>query len=211
MSNRWLALFGFFSMLLSAADKKLPIDETSNTMLDISVAPPLDKEQIKQELGGDPGVDIIVVRVTARPITDKPVQLSRDDFLLISGKDGQRSEPFEPGQLAGSDTVAVMPNGQRNGLGDHRPTVGLIGVGIGTGSSPGTGPVPDFKGQESRDKNTNPLLAAINAKILPDKEINETVTGLLFFQISGKVKAKDLELRYKGPGGAMALRFKPDK
>ena len=57
----------------------------------------------------------------------------------------------------------------------------------------------------------NPLLEALNAKILPEKEITEPVSGLLFFQIVGKVKAKDLELHYKGPAGPMALRFKGDK
>ncbi|HEX5230180.1 MAG TPA: hypothetical protein VFW44_20850 [Bryobacteraceae bacterium] len=213
MSYRRLAMVGLFATLLSAAaDKKLPLEETSNTLLDISVAPPLDREQIKQELGGDLGADIVAIRVTARPITDKPVQLTLDDFLLISGKDGQRSEPYAPGQLAGSDTLAMTPNGQRHGLGDHHPTVGIGGFGLGAGNaSPGSTPAPDFKAEESRDKEQNPLLAALTAKILPEKQITEPVTGLLFFQIVGKVKAKDLELRYKGPGGAMALRFKPEK
>ncbi len=92
-------------------------------LLDISVSAPLDKDQIKQELGSDLGADIVVIRLTARPVSDKPVQLSLDDFLLISGKDGQRSEPFAPGQLAGSDSLTVTPNGMRkSGLGNH-PTV----------------------------------------------------------------------------------------
>jgi hypothetical protein len=206
------ALVSFSIACLSAADKKLPIDETSNALLDISVAPPLDKQQIKEELGGDLGDEIIVVRLTARPLTDKPVQLSLDDFLLISGKDGQRSEPFAPGQLAGSDTLSMTPNGVRKGLGDHHPTIGLGGIGIGGGgASPGATPPPELKAQESRAEQENPLLAALKAKILPEKEITEPITGLLFFQITGKVKAKDLELRYKGPTGPMALRFKPDK
>ena len=58
-----------------------------------------------------------------------------------------------------------------------------------------------MKVQESRDEKENPLLAALKAKILPEKEITEPITGLLFFQITGKVKAKDLELHYKGPTG----------
>jgi hypothetical protein len=155
-----------------------------------------------------------VVRLTARPLTDKPVEINRDDFLLISGKDGQRSEPFEPGQLAGSDSLAVTQNGVRHGLGDHRPrpTIGLGGIGIGAGASGGpTTDGPDTKVQESHADKENPLLAALNAKILPEKQITEPVTGLLFFQIVGKVKAKDLELRYKGATGAMALRFRPEK
>lgn len=202
--------------MLSAADKKLPIDETSNELLAISVSAPLDKDQVKQELGSDLGDDIVVIRLTARPVSDKPVQLSLDDFLLVSAKDGQRSEPYAPGQLAGSDSLAVTPNGvRRSGLGDHsrRPSIGLGGIGIGGGGvgNAGATPTPDVKMEESRDEKDNPLLAAIRAKILPEKEISEPTSGLLFFQVVGKVKPKDLELHYKGPAGKMALRFKPDK
>ena len=194
---------------LCAADKKLPIDETSNDVLAISVSAPLDKDQIKQELGSDLGADIIVIRLTARPVSDKPVQLSLDDFLLISGKDGQRSEPFAPGQLAGSDSLVVTSTGMRkSGLG--KPSI-FGGIGIGGIGSSGAAPTPDVKVQESRDEKENPLLAALNAKILPEKEITAPVSGLLFFQIVGKVKTKDLELRYKGPAGPMALRFRPEK
>jgi hypothetical protein len=209
-------LFCLSLAMLSAADKKLPIDETSNELLAISVSAPLDKDQIKQELGSDLGDDVVVIRLTARPVSDKPVQLSLDDFLLVSAKDGQRSEPYAPGQLAGSDSLSVTPNGMsRSGLGDHshRPTIGLGGIGIGGGGvgNSGATPTPDVKMQESRDEKDNPLLAAIRAKILPEKEITEPTSGLLFFQVVGKVKPKDLELHYKGPAGKMALRFKPDK
>ncbi len=203
-------------LLAAAADKKLPIEETSNEVLDISVVAPLSKDQIKQELGGDLGEDIVVVRVTARPVSDKPVQITLDDFMLVSGKDGQRSQPFEPGQLAGADSLAVTPNGMRkSGLGQNRgrPTLGIGGIGLGgggIGNAPATS-VPDVKVQESRDERENPLLAAITAKILPEKQITEPISGLLFFQITGKVKAKDLELHYKGPSGTMALRFRPEK
>jgi hypothetical protein len=204
-------LFSLSMLAFGAADKKLPIDETSNELLAISISAPLDKDQIKQELGSDLGDDIIVIRLTARPVSDKPVQLSLDDFLLVSSKDGQRSEPYSPGQLAGSDSLTVTPNGVRRGLGDHpsRPTFGIGGIGIGAGG--GAAPTPDVKVQESRDEKENPLLAALNAKMLPEKEITEPASGLLCFQVVGKVKPKDLELHYKGPAGKMALRFRPDK
>jgi hypothetical protein len=211
--SQYATLFCISAAMLCAADKKLPIDETSNDLLAISVSAPLDKDQIKQELGSDLSADVVVIRVTARPVSDKPVQLSLDDFLLVSSKDGQRSEPYAPGQLAGSDSLAVTPNGMRRGLGDHpnRPTLGIGGIGIGGGGigNSGATAIPDVKVEESRDEKENPLLAALNAKILPDKEITEPTTGLLFFQVVGKVKPKDLELHYKGPAGKMALRFKP--
>ena len=53
-------LFCISVAMLCAADKKLPIDETSNDVLAISVSAPLDKDQIKQELGSDLGDDIVV-------------------------------------------------------------------------------------------------------------------------------------------------------
>src|SRR5665213_3393307 len=115
--SNYVTIFYISVSMLCAADKKLPIDETSNDLLAISVSAPLDKDQIKQELGSDLDADIIVIRLTARTVSEKPVQLSLDDFLLISGKDGQRSEPFAPGQLAGSDSLIVTSNGARNGLG----------------------------------------------------------------------------------------------
>jgi hypothetical protein len=216
LRSRCAAFFCFSMLLMGAADKSLPIDETSNDQLDISVGPPLDKNQIRQELGSDLGDDIVVIRVTARPVSDKPVQISLDDFLLVSGKDGQRSEPYAPGQLAGSDSLAVTQNGMRKGgLGQnpHRPTFGVGGIGLGGGGigNSGASQTPDVKVQESRDDKDNPLLAALTAKILPEKQITEPISGLLCFQMVGKLKAKDLELHYKGPAGKMALRFKPEK
>jgi hypothetical protein len=93
---KFVVLFCLSLAMLCAADKKLPIDETTNELLAISVSAPLDKDQIKQELGSDLGDDVVVIRLTARPVSDKPVQLSLDDFLLVSAKDGQRSEPYAP-------------------------------------------------------------------------------------------------------------------
>jgi hypothetical protein len=67
-----------------------------------------------------------------------------------------------------------------------------------------------LKTQASHDDTPNPLLAVLTAKILPEKEITDTISGLLYFQMVGKLKPKDLELHYKGPAGKLALRFKPN-
>ncbi len=99
--------------LLPAADRKLPIEQTSNDLVDISATAILDKEQIKQELGSDFGGDIVVIRVTIRPVSDRPIQVSLDDFLLVSGKDGQRAQPYSPSQIAGNSTLVVTPQGTR--------------------------------------------------------------------------------------------------
>ena len=193
--------------LLAAADKKLPLEETTNDLLTITATATLDRDQIKQALGYDLGPDIAVVRVTLHTVSDKPIQVSHDDFLLISSKDGQRSQPYEPGQIAGADSLTVTQNGVKQAA-SRRPglTIGGFGGGIGTGQANQT---PELKTQASHDDQPNPLLAVLNEKILPEKELTDTVSGLLYFQMVGKLKPKDLELHYKGPAGKMALRFKP--
>jgi hypothetical protein len=191
---------------LLAADKKLPIEETSNDLLKVSANAILDRDQIKQELGYDLGPDIVVLHVTLHTVSDKPVQVSHDDFLLISDKDGQRSQPYEPGQIAGADSLTVTPTGTKQNARRPGLTIGGFGGGIGTGSAT---PTNDVKVQAQHDDKANPLLAVLAEKILPEKELADTVSGLLYFQIVGKVKPKDLELHYKGPAGKMALRFKP--
>jgi hypothetical protein len=202
-----LTLVLLSATLLSAADKKLPLEETTNDLLTITATATLDRDQIKQELGYDLGPDIAVVRVTLHTVSDKPIQVSHDDFLLVSSKDGQRSQPYEPGQIAGADSLTVTQNGVKQAAA-RRPglTIGGFGGGIGTGQSTQT---PDVKVQASHDDQPNPLLAVLNEKILPEKELTDTVSGLLYFQMVGKLKPKDLELHYKGPAGKMALRFKP--
>jgi hypothetical protein len=85
-ATKILTLAILTATLLPAADKKLPIEETTNDQLTITATAMLDRDQIKQELGYDLGADMAVVRVTLHTVSDKPVQVSHDDFLLISNK-----------------------------------------------------------------------------------------------------------------------------
>ena len=58
----------------------------------------------------------------------------------------------------------------------------------------------------------NPLLAALKAKILPEKETNDAVTGYLYFIFDGKLpKVKDLTMVYKSTAGRVMLDFAPHK
>ena len=85
---------------------------------------------------------------------------------------------------------------------------GLGFPGGGVGTSGGTSTV-DTKVESVHSDKPNPLLAVLKDKILPEKEITEPISGLLYFQMIGKLKPKDLELHYKGPGGQLGLRFRP--
>jgi hypothetical protein len=191
-----------------AADKKLPIEDSSNEYVEIQASLILDRDQIKQELGSDLGGYFILVKMRVRPLTDKPWRIDRDDFLLLDGNLGQRSVPYAPSQIAGNSSLMVTQQGTRAGTG-ARPTwgIGLGGGGMGSGTT--STQEAKVTVQESEKKEETPVLKALKEKVLPEKEITDPIEGLLYFQIDGKVKAKDLELYYKTPGGKIAMRFRP--
>lgn len=207
-----------------AADKKLPLETTSNELVEITASPLIDKDEIRHELGAELTPGIIVVRVRVRPLSDSPVKINRDDFVLLSDKDGQRSTPYAPSQIAGNSTLMVTQTGTRgsmaSGQGNGPIWGGIPGTGgrpqrmPGNGGSAGNGPAVEgpleakVENAPKSDKE-NPLLAVLKEKVLPEKEVTSPVTGLLYFQIEGKVKPKDLELYYKTSGGKLGLRFRP--
>jgi hypothetical protein len=216
------AWIGLLCAAALAADKKLPIEKTSNELVEITASALIDRDQIRQELGSDLGGSIIVVRVKVRPVSDKPVKIDRDDFLLLSDRDGQRSQPYAPSQIAGSSTLVVTPNGAARGgmLGNSGGPIwgGIPGVGGrprrtgGDGGSAGNTAEPasnESKVEATDSDKESPLLAVLKEKVLPEKEITEPAAGLLYFQMEGKLKPKDLELHYKTPAGPLKLRFRP--
>lgn len=216
-----LAALATAAALFASADKKLPIEKSSNELVEIS-ASLLDKDQVVKEFGSDLGGYITVVRVSVRPLTEKPVKIEWDDFFLLSTADGQRSTPFAPSQIAGASSLVVTPQGTRRGgmMGDSAgPIWGgypgsttrpqrLPGNGGGIGNAAGE-TTNDATVKTDKSAKDNPVLLALKEKVLPEKETDNTITGLLYFQIEGKVKPKDLELHYKTPAGRLALRFRP--
>ena len=213
----------FSLSLVLAADKKLPIETTSNELVEITANALIDKDQIRQELGAELSPGIVLVRVRVRPLSEKPVKIDRDDFVLLSDKDGQRSTPYAPSQIAGNSTLIVTQTGTRGSMGGqgNGPIWGGIpgtgggpqrmpGNGGSVGSGPGVdGPLEAKVEAGAKTDKVNPILAVLKERVLPEKEVTEPVTGLLYFQIEGKLKPKDLELYYKTPTGKLALRFRP--
>src|SRR5208282_2930435 len=58
-------------------------------------------EAVKEVVGSDLGGHYIVVAVEVTPRFGKEVAINRDDFVLKTDKDGERSGPFAPSQIAG--------------------------------------------------------------------------------------------------------------
>ena len=193
------------SALFASADKTLPIEKTSNDFVEIS-GTLLSKDEIMKLFGSDLGGQIVVVRTTVRPLSDKPVKIDYDDFFLMDTDNGERSEPYEPTQIAGSSVLVVTPTGARTGR--TGGTFGIGGLGIGSGNTHDT--VNNTKVETHNEDKANPVLEKLRQNILPEKSVTDPITGLLYFQIEGKkIKAKSLEMHYKTPSGRISMRFRP--
>ena len=191
------------------AAKKVISPETSagNEQVDIVATISLSEQEVTQKLGADPGKGIVLLQIRVIPKTDKPVDVSPDDFILLAHDDGERSRPFEPAEIAGSGALVVTnTNGgkvQKTGT-----SFGLASMMGGAGGSPGNPKVVALSSKMDEKQKGNPaLLAALKAKQLPEKQATEPVEGYLYFPLDGKHKLKNLAVLYRGSAGSLNLEF----
>lgn len=202
---------------VSAADKKGPPPPASysNDHIEVTAEAILDRDAINKALGAELPLGVILVSVKVRPRTEKAMRIGPDDFTLLSTNDGQRSQPFSPGQIAGRGSIKVTTAAQGGGvfmggggpvwggIGGRPERVGGDGVGMGGGESSAKATVSNGAGEKD-----NPLLGVLKEKILPDKETEDAIAGLLYFPLdSKKPKVKDLTLLYRGPAGRFSIPF----
>ncbi|MBV9301863.1 MAG: hypothetical protein JOY62_13870 [Acidobacteriaceae bacterium] len=204
-------LYLSISMLATAslhAEKKVvsPTTTASNDQVDISATITLDEEDIARKIGVDPGKGVALLEVRVAPKTDKPIQISPDDFVLLAYDDGQRSKPFDPAELAGQGALVVKtsPDGKVS------RTSGFGGFGpFGGGSSPGGAKKPDTvtSNMDAANEGSKKLEAQLKAKQLLLKETADPVEGFLYFPLEGKHRLKNLVVLYHGDGGKLKLVF----
>jgi hypothetical protein len=212
------------AVALSAADPIPQVTKTNgNNRLELEATVVLDRNQINDLLGEKLPDGIIIVRMKASPKGEDSLKLDPEDFLLLSHKDGQRSAPYLPAQIAGNASLTLKvgaPTYQGLGAQNNGPIIGGIpGTGTRPRQLPGQGGITgtataqipgEMSAETSKNKEkneTNPLLEALKAKQFPAKDSVEPVTGLLFFPLDGKHKPKDLSIIYKGAAGRMIIEF----
>jgi hypothetical protein len=196
---------------LAAQKKKIEPGFGQSDEVEIHASAFLTREEVKAKLGADLDKSIIVVEVKVRPKGEKPLRIDREDFIILSSSDGQRSTPFAPSQIAGKGSLTVQAVNVNGGVANvnagpiYMPFPGGPGA-VGNSTSQPT--VNQTKvNNDAKTTQEDPLLALLKEKVLPEKETLEPVSGLLYFPIEGKVKLKDLTLIYKAPGGRMEIRF----
>lgn len=207
--------------LACAADKGPVVAQAANDQLAITATVYCGKDAVKEQLGSDLGGYFILVKVGLTPKAGKTLAVTRDDFLLRSYKDGQKSQPFAPTQIAGRGTLVVSSTGGGGvGAGQGGPVWGP-GPGMGgpptrfPGQSDGTfgSTTSDTSSAQATIKTggpekEDPILTVLKEKVLAEKKTAEPLSGLLYFSLEGKHKPKDLVLQYTGPAGKLKLEFK---
>jgi hypothetical protein len=219
---RFFIMLAAAAALMQAADKGPPAGQASNKLLRLEATAYLDKDAIDKAVGVEMEKNVVVIEVKLKPAAGQKVTVSLDDFLLRSDKDGQRTTPYAPTQIAGDSVLVISEKWSGGGVAqqENGPAWGgiggrpqrLPGNGGGVGNSGGTAEaVTSVRDDEPPVKKDNPLLAALKAKILPEKEITAETSGQLYFLLEGKHKPKQIELIYKTPAGQLPVRFTEPK
>lgn len=213
MVLRSLAISLIFAFVLCGAAKKtLGTARGENEDLILNVTIYTDSAAVKEALGDDLGGHYIVAQVKVEPKYTKEIVIDRDEFMLRTDKDGDRTKPMAPSQIAGRGALVLTRTQGPGGDGAERSRgwsmggpIGMGGGGIGAGGG-GADPGAVKATMENSDKE-NPLKKMLDEKVLPEKKIEAPTTGFLFFPMENQ-KMKDLELVYGGKENQVRMRFK---
>lgn len=178
---------------MAASERKQIEARGSNDRMEVDAVLMLESSDIHAALGTDLESGYVVVRVKVTPKGD-PLRVTPDDFTLVSRKDGDRAAALAPAQIASKSALTVKRDTRGREWAEQANQPGFTGIaGI----------------QRDKDgKDDSALLAALRAKILPDRETKDTAEGLVYFALdAAKLKAKDLSLLYKGAGGRITIDF----
>jgi hypothetical protein len=200
-------------LVMSAASKKnVGSGRGENQDVTLDATAYIDADAVKDVVGDDLGGHFVVVQVKIQPKFGKEIAIDRDDFMLRTDKDGERTKPMAPSQIAGRGSLVITGTRGPSGEGAERSRgwsmggpIGMGGGGIGGGGGADTNSVKAT--MEKTADQDSPLKKSLDAKVLPEKKTSEPLSGLLYFPME-KQKLKDLELYYGSKENRISMRFK---
>jgi len=198
------------SLLWSAAKKITGSGLGENQDLVLTVTLYADPESVKEVVGDDLGGHFVVAQVNVQPKYGKEIVIDRDDFILRTDSNGERTRPMEPNQIAGRSALVITGTKESLGQGSEPRRGWSIGggpIGMGTGGAAAGADPKTAKATMEQNENENPLKKVLDQKILPDGKLEKAESGLLYFPLE-KQKLKQLEMIYGAKETRIAIRFK---
>ena len=187
----------------------------------ISVRLVRDASQLTSLLGTGLEGDYVLAEVKVRPLYNSRVVIMRDDFIMRSRRNNERSTAMSPEEIAGGSVLVLgsrrVSTGSPGVYSQENDPV-IIGGAPGTGSRPrklgglgqnvGTGSGDVQKSTVSAEQRpTNALLERLRQHELPVGETRKSVRGYLYFQVPSRHKLKHYQFTYDGNVGEFSVGF----
>ena len=170
-----------------------------------------DRQEITRLLGNDLDGEYILLELDVRPLYNSKVDLVRDDFVLRSYRNGDRSFAQSPDRIAG-EAVLVLSEGRarsKGGVFAREPGLetpaGELRRPGGIGGSAGS--QAETRVSAESQSNTT-LMGRLEQRELPVGPTQVPVRGYLYFQLEPKNKPKHLVFNYDGSAGKCKIPFK---
>src|SRR6476619_7365634 len=103
------------SLAWPAAKKITGSGRGENQDLILTVTVYGDAESVKEIVGDDLGGHYVVAQVNVQPKYGKEIVIDRDDFVLRTDSNGERTRPMAPNQIAGRSALVIT--GTKESLG----------------------------------------------------------------------------------------------
>ena len=216
MMMRRVAAIALLAGVCTYAGSKGPVTrDAEDASVAIKATVFTEKEDIKSLIGSDLDGYYVVVKVEVEP--KSTIKIYRDDFLLRTDRDGEKSTSFSASQIAGKGALVVTQTYGGGAIASESPGPAWGGIGGPPGrlGNPDQGVMGNSASVASNQiqmdeggKNANPLKAVLEEHILKEGETGKPVSGLLYFPMEPKQKSKQLELRYTGGKSKIIIRFK---
>jgi hypothetical protein len=177
-------------------------------------------EQIKALLGDDLDKEFMLVELEIKPFYGTKLKLDRNDFLLRSRADNEKSYAQSPSRIAGSAVFSLETHKTGGGgvFGQSNDPL-IIGGAPGTGTNPrridrmpdtigsGGGGEAETTVKQTESKAPETLQDRLEHLELPFAETDQDLHGYLYFQVDPKTKLKRIVFYYDGVYGEFQAQF----
>ena len=177
-------------------------------------------EQIQAVLGDDLDKEFMLIELDVKPLYGSKIRFERNEFLLRSRADNEKSYAQSPSRIAGEGVFSMEQRRTGGGgvFGQSADPV-IIGGTPGTGTRPrridgpatgigsATGGTSEIVVKRTESEAPETLQDTLDRLELPLEETDQDLHGYLYFQVDPNNKLKHIVFYYDGVHGEFQVQF----